>query len=376
MPRTMTELDRERTYDELQELAQLQTEMIEHFNSVISASSTRTRKIITNLPLSLVIINRAGMIEAVNNKTLTMFGYDAEELLRKPVTLLIPDSTALKAGEATIELRALRKGGEEFPCQAQVNEVEMEDDRKLFVYLEDVTEKHRLEQLRKDFLLMVSHDIRAPLVSIIGFLDLLNEGSYGSLPDRLCLAAQRAHGTADYLVNLVNDLLDAETLDVGDFELSFEETRGGLLIEKAIKTQHECALRNNVELKSDILNDATFVADPDRIIQVLINLISNALKFSPPGSRVLVRAQTNGQQVIFSVKDDGPGIPADHLEQIFERYHRATTQKGARRGFGLGLAICKALVEKHGGEITVNSIEGQGSEFIVRLPMRHESKEK
>lgn len=346
-------------------IAQLQ-ETVEQLNDTVATSSARMRSILANLPLSLVIINNQGLIEAVNNKTLETFRYTKEELIDQPMTILFSDPSVLRIDENAIETSAIRKGGELFPCEARVTEVEMGSTVKLFIHVQDVSEKHKLEQLRKDFLLMVSHDLRNPLIAIIGFFELLHEGSYGEISSKMKPAATRAQSTAEYLNSLVDDLLDAERLEQGDIELDIKPVSLVDLVQKAVATQRDQA--GGIELVTDV-DDITVSVDEDRMLQVLINLISNALKFSPPGSRVRIMGKRgDDNRVIITVSDTGPGIPEHQLESIFERYVQVGLEKKTkRRGFGLGLSIVKRLVEKHGGTIRATSKEGEGSQFIIEL---------
>lgn len=348
-------------------IAQLQ-ETIEQLNDAVATSSSRMRTILVNLPLGLVIINQHGLIEAVNNKTLETFRYTKEELIDQPMTILFSDPSVLRIDDNAIETSAIRKGGERFPCEARVTEVEMGNTTRLFIHVQDVSEKHRLEQLRKDFLLMVSHDLKNPLISIIGFFELLSEGSYGEVSAAMKPAATRAQSTAEYLNSLVTDLLDAERLEQGDIELDIKPVSLVALIEKAVATQRDQAMETEIELSSDV-DDVVVSVDEDRMLQVLINLISNALKFSEPGSAVSLTGKRNHVgMIIITVSDTGPGIPENQLDSIFERYVQVGSErKSKRRGFGLGLSIVKRLVEKHGGTVRATSKEGVGSQFTIEL---------
>ena len=357
------------TYDELRELAKRQSGSIERLNNALVATQRRIRTILTSFPLGLIVLGEGSRIEAVNNQVQDIFQYLPEELAGNDLDFLFPEIGTVEVNPKPVRVKARRKNGEFFPVEIYVNEFEAGEQRRIFVHLQDITERHRLEQLRQDLVAMVSHDLRTPLTSIRGTLTMVDEGVYGELNGSGKRAIARAQQSADYLISLVRDLLDAEKIESGSLEMDLVETTVGKVVQLTSHAIQVVAKESSVRVESDYTNDA-FVADEDRIAQVLINLASNAIKYSPEGGTVRITAGLEGTNVKFYVTDQGPGIPLHMQSRIFERYQQLSQPKEKqRKGFGLGLAICKALVVMHGGSIWVESTVGKGSTFCVSIPM-------
>lgn len=347
------------TYDELSELVKKQA-------AVIANQQARTRHILYGIPLGLLVVNKQQKIEVVNKLVQQFFDYRPDELVGAKITLLFPEIERVVPDPKSVKVMARRKDGETFPAEISVNEYDATLD---FVHVQDITERHRLEKLRQDFLAMVSHDLRTPLTSIRLFLQMVTHGSYGELSSNGLRAVERAESSTELLISIVNDLLDAEKIESGELQLELQQTTTLKAVERAIEASQGAAKSGDVVLTSDVTNDV-FFADEDRIVQVLINLITNAIKYSPEGSTVKVLGGLEGASVVFRVRDQGPGIPKHMQTAIFERYRQLDQPKTTkRRGVGLGLAICKTLVEGHRGRIWVESKEGKGSTFCVSIPL-------
>ncbi len=226
-----------------------------------------------------------------------------------------------------------------------------------------------VEEMKQQFVAMVSHDLRTPLTSVCGFLELLQHGAYGSLSEQGQKRTQLAERNISRLISLINDLLDMEKLESGRLELIPENIPLEPVVIRSIEAVRVFAEQHKVNLLSDPM-DCTVYADGNRLIQVLVNLISNAVKFSPVDGNITISAKPAGDFIEVRVTDQGCGVPKSYHETIFERFRqvRATdaTQKG---GTGLGLAICKAIVEQHGGRIGVESEDGKGSTFWFSVPV-------
>jgi signal transduction histidine kinase len=227
-----------------------------------------------------------------------------------------------------------------------------------------------LEQIKKDFVAMITHDLRTPMTSTMGFLELLGDGVYGPIPDKARDGANLAFRNVRRMIALINDLLDVEKLESGKWELSPESITLEPVVTRSVESVSVFAEQHKVKIAVEPI-DSTVYADGNRLVQVLVNLITNAVKFSPVDSSVTISARTKGDLVELRITDQGCGIPPQYRESIFDRFRqvRATdaTQKG---GTGLGLAICKAIVEQHGGSIGVESEEGKGSTFWFTVPVR------
>jgi signal transduction histidine kinase len=228
--------------------------------------------------------------------------------------------------------------------------------------------------MKDEFVLTASHELRSPLTSVQGFAELL-------ILERDKLDASQAEtveiilDNSRHLVRLLNDLLDLARSDVGRLSINPVPTEVGPLVEDAARTLGGRADTRNERLICEIEPDLPPIrVEPDRIRQVLINLLTNAVEYSGEGATVKIGAARVGSEVELSVTDDGPGIPASELDHIFDRFTRGDVGNTQRvGGTGLGLAISKSLVELHGGAINVTSTVGEGSIFRVVLPAIVES---
>lgn len=351
--------------EEIDRLAKGQQQLLEAQADMMAL----VRSFVTNFPFGLIVINKDQTIHAVNNLAEEYFLYSSMDLAEKPISVIFPEVKRLESTGKALRAMGQRSNGEKFVAEVFVNVLGIGQDERLFVSVQDITERHRLEQLRRDLMGMVSHDLRAPLTTIRVTLDMVRDGIYGQLNERGELAIERAVSSTQYLNSLVANLLDADKAESGLITLEIEETTIGKIVRQAIDALERSSDSDSVSIDSDFTNDA-IEADRDRIVQVLINLVSNAIKHSPPESRVIVKAGIDGLFAKFQVIDKGPGIPQEMQPLIFERYRQLDQPRETKqKGFGLGLAICKALVEQHKGRIWVESEEGKGSKFIFTIPI-------
>ncbi|MBX9696447.1 MAG: PAS domain S-box protein, partial [Cyanobacteria bacterium] len=254
-----------RTYDELSELVKKQAGAIERLNNALVATQRRIRTILTSFPLGLIVVNDQNEVEAVNKQVNDIFGYLPEELVGHPINYLFPEVKSVEVNPKPVRVTAKRKSSELFPVEIFVNDFEAGGNRRIFIHLQDITERHRLEQLRQDLIAMVSHDLRTPLTSVRGVLTMVDEGVYGDLKPSGHKAIERAQQSTDYLISLVKDLLDAEKIESGTLEVTFSETTVGKVVQKAVHASHSAGKENNVEVETDFTNDV-FMADEDRIM--------------------------------------------------------------------------------------------------------------
>ncbi len=235
----------------------------------------------------------------------------------------------------------------------------------------DISERKIAEKRLQEFHSVLSHELRAPLTSIGGSLRLIEGGMTGDVTEDTLEIVRVARTSSDRLVRLTNDLLDVKKIEAGMNELKKVELDPEVVIKLAanglIGIAHDAGVSISIETK----RVSPVLADHDRLIQVLTNLISNAVKFSPQGGTVTVTAsEVERACVRFSVTDCGPGIPEDQLSKLFVKFCQLQSPTvGQKSGTGLGLAISKAIVEEHGGRIGVNSRPGSGSTFWFELPI-------
>ena len=262
-----------------------------------------------------------------------------------------------------------RKDGTSLPVEYTTTPIVEHDEVKgAVVVCKDVSERRQIERTKDEFTSVVSHELRTPLTSIRGSLGLLESGALGPLPEKGQRMIEVAVQNTDRLVRLINDILDIERMDHGEGDMHKEPTDAAKLIARATEGLQSFAAEAQVTLRAEAAS-APLVADPDRVIQTLTNLISNAVKFSPPASTVRVSCARREGEVLFRVTDEGRGIPADKVASIFERFQQVDASDSREKGgTGLGLAICRTIVENHGGRIWVESVPGEGSSFSFVLP--------
>ena len=240
------------------------------------------------------------------------------------------------------------------------------------IVFEDVSERYSIEKLKRDFVSVVSHELRTPLTSMRGSLGLLAGGAVDPSSEQGRRLTEIAVSNAERLVRLINDVLDLERMSSGRLPLRPEACSAADLISQAADEMSAMAEEAGVHLLAAPF-DATLWADSDRIVQVLTNLLSNAIKFSPRGGTVSITARRDGDEVLFEVTDQGPGIPEDSVDVIFSPFEQVdSSDTRAKGGTGLGLAICRSVVVEHGGRIWVDPAPGGGSTFSFTVPVAAE----
>ena len=235
----------------------------------------------------------------------------------------------------------------------------------------DISERKKVERLKNEFISTVSHELRTPLTSIYGSLSLLASGQAGELPADVMTLIGIAHQSSERLIRLINDVLDVEKISSQMMTYRMLCQPLAPLIDQAIAATQAYAAQYNVEMVFDPREDTVQVeADSDRLVQVIVNLLSNAAKFSQGVASVFIRMTTIGSNVRVSVVDQGQGIPDEFRARIFERFSQADgSDRRQRGGTGLGLNICKSIVEAHHGRLDYISTVGSGSEFFFDLPL-------
>ncbi|MBD2472923.1 ATP-binding protein [Nostoc sp. FACHB-145] len=233
----------------------------------------------------------------------------------------------------------------------------------------DVTQQRELERMKREFISIISHEIRTPLSSIRGALGLVATGVLDDDPQTAKEMLGIANNNIERLVRLVNDVLALNRLESRQVELKKQWCEAATLVQQAFSSVQNLAEANQVDLRSSTGNIQVW-ADPDWLVQVLVNLINNAVKFSPAGTTVSVNVEPQPQQVLFRVTDQGRGIPSEKLETIFGQFQQVNMSDSRQKGgTGLGLSICRLIVQRHGGRIWAESELGRGSKFYFTLPI-------
>lgn len=265
----------------------------------------------------------------------------------------------------------LRADGSFFPVEFSSQPV-LEDGvvTGAVITFSDVTQRRELERLKDQFVSVVSHELRTPLTSLRGSLGLLASGALEVGSDQASRMLEIAVANTDRLRRLVDDILDLERMRAGRAPLEVRQVDVAHLLHLVVESSADAAGAAGVALFLEPGPSMTIDGDADRLVQVLTNLIGNAVKFSPPGGTVWVSDQRVGNEVQLRVRDEGRGIPAGQLEQIFQPFEQVERADAIEKGgSGLGLAISRGILEQHGGRIWAESVEGEGSTFVVVLPM-------
>jgi signal transduction histidine kinase len=237
--------------------------------------------------------------------------------------------------------------------------------------LREVTQERELDRLKDEFVASVSHELRTPLTSMMGFLEIVREGAAGELTGEQERFLGIVHRAAERLQRLVGDLLFVGRLDAGGLDLNLEPALPlGEIVADCVEAASPLARVREIDLAFQPDGDIRVHADRERLAQLVGNLISNGIKFTPPGGRVAVRVFTEDAHAVLEVEDTGIGIPPGEQERLFRRFVRSSTAtQQAIPGTGLGLAIAKAIAEAHAGRISVTSEPGEGSCFRLELPL-------
>ncbi|MBA3994338.1 MAG: hypothetical protein C0469_12490 [Cyanobacteria bacterium DS2.3.42] len=223
---------------------------------------------------------------------------------------------------------------------------------------------------KQELMAMVAHDLRTPLTSIRASLSLMSMGAMGEMPDKAKRQIDGAEKNTKRLINLINDLLDIEKMEAGKMEMKFSECVLQEIFDEATDSVREFAKNAKVEIEVPE-TDITLEADQERLVRVLINLLGNAVKFSPPESTIKLAQQVKDDSLEVRVIDQGRGIPPEFKDKIFVRFQQVNPEdKQEKQGTGLGLAICKAIIEGHNGTIGVDSEVAKGSSFWFRIPLK------
>jgi signal transduction histidine kinase len=228
-------------------------------------------------------------------------------------------------------------------------------------------ELQTLDKLKSDFLANMSHELRSPLTVIRGGVDYLNRTIKGSDNRKYLSIIDKNLGR---LIHLVSDLFDFTKIEAGKADWTFEREDLSGLVQEVIDIVDPLAIDKNISIDYKYHKNIYAKMDLERIEQVLVNLIENAMKFSDPETEIQIEVKDFEDSVLVAVRDHGLGIPEEKLEVVFEKFHSLPSSGGGgkREGTGLGLAICKGIIEAHGGKIWAESVEGEGSVFFFTLP--------
>lgn len=336
-------------------------------------TSLRLESIMAGLVDGVVLTDGEGLILRMNDAAQGMFDISEEEALGRPFVqvtrdhelwLVLRDALqGKKKPTATVE-----HGVERASLLITARRIEDDSEHMGLVVLRDVTDLRRLELVRREFVANVSHELRTPLTSIRAMVETLEAGAIEE-PGMAMDFLRRIVGEVDRLNALVEDLLDFARLEAGRAPLRLERVSIGEVVRVGAERLRPQMERARLDLLFDIAEDLPEMdIDVGRIEQVMVNLLHNAIKFTPAGGQVIVRAVQRKNRVYIEVQDTGVGIPEEEQARLFERFYKSDKARRSE-GTGLGLAIAKNIVQSHGGKIMVSSAPGEGSTFSFWLPL-------
>lgn len=359
---------------------------VEERTAELAEANERNASILNAAADGIYGVDREGCLIFCNPAAAAMLGYEPGELSghacddlfqattsdETPLPLAEREAFRAMAERATVEgtdERYTRRDGSTFPVRYAARPIE--HDAKLVgavVVFRDITEEQRLDRMKDEFVSVVSHELRTPLTSIRGSLGLLASGGMGELSEKGQRMVDIAVFNTDRLVRLLNDILDLERMESGRSSLSLQHCRMAEVVAESVAVMQSMADEQGVALRVEQA-EGELLADPDRLTQLLTNLISNAVKFSPEKGTVRLAAVQDDGALRGSVHDEGGGIPPEQRERVFGRFQQVDSSNSRQKsGTGLGLAICRSIVERHGGTIWAESEPGAGTTIRFSLP--------
>jgi PAS domain S-box-containing protein len=363
----------------------LQTAELKEAYQMARASEQRVRTIIEAAQDPFIAVDLRGRIIDWNGSAELAFGWSRDEILGQRVaeTLLptrfagtldpalqdfLSTGTSVAVGQ-TVERLLVDRHGHERTFEVKIGFVDTGEQRFFAAFLHDISRRKEVERLKAEFVSTVSHELRTPLTAIYGSLGLLSSGAAGALPTAASELTRLSYQSCERLVRLVNDILDVEKFASGRADYVFRMQSVRSMVEQAITDTQPFADGFGVQLKLVPGPDLDVRADRDRIVQVAVNLLSNAAKFSPRGSLVDVTVDVLEDRVRVTVGDRGAGVPEEFRGRMFERFAQAdASDRRLKGGTGLGLNICRSIMTAHGGRIDFTSEPNVRTEFFFELP--------
>jgi len=341
--------------------------------------TTVATALLDKIPVAIAVVTDAGNVQYCNQAFTEAFG---------PDTKWLKDAAHAVAGErgwlqgfflagSDQQTTDIEVSGRIYRTDKMMNVTEETTEPAVALAFEDVTAQRQAEQAKSDFTAQIVHDLRGPLSGIQGTLEFVLSQEGTKLDSMYTDLLNEAHRESERMMNLINELLDFSKIQSGSFTVEQEEVRVPALLKRAIRSLQSVAARDEIVLVSAHGRDVPqMIGSVEKLTQAIINLISNSLKFTPKKGLISVGAQIirSGEAndaIVITVTDSGMGIKAADINKLFDKY-KQTGNKSFRGGggTGLGLYIVKQIIEAHGGDVTVASIEGVGTSMVLRLPLR------
>lgn len=373
---------------------------------MVRRASQQTSLILENATDGIVTIDDEQRIVRFNPEAERIWGYSAEEVLGKDLTMLLPvyirsehlhhvhrfrdaEAKGQRMQDRALQLSGLTKDGRQFPAEVGISKAEVDGQMQYTAFVKDITQRKAMEaeivaameraedanRAKSAFLANMSHELRTPMNAIIGYAEILREDAEDEGTDQIIPDLDKIISAGKHLLSLINDVLDLSKVESGKMDLYLEDFDVRETIDEVASTVQSLVAKNNNRLVLELEPDlGDMHADLTKVRQILMNLLSNASKFTHEGSitiDVSSKGEAPARHILIKVRDTGIGIPADKLEHVFEEFAQAddsTTRNYG--GTGLGLALVRSFVEMMGGHISVESVVGEGSTFTVDLPAR------
>lgn len=359
------------------ELGQLDLQFRE-MATALETANRRRRATIDHAGDIICVLDRDMSILEVNPAATQLLGWTAAELKNLGLNELIVKSDQEKL-RVNLEKAMQSQSKTDFDCQMKTAGGAIlycewtvqwsPTEQEMFCVIHDFSDRKRIEQMKKDFFDMISHDMRTPLSSVALAVQAVTDSEVYELPGGARRLLNKAESNAIILIRMVNDLLDMDKFETGKMELSHSTFSLKAVCDEAMNVVSPLAENKEIRLIG-AQTDLDVLADTDRILRVIVNLLANAIKFSPIKGTITLHIERKNDQAEVSVTDQGRGIPAEMIDAVFDRFTQVRVGDATKKGgTGLGLAICKAFVELHGGQIGVDSEVDKGSRFWFRIPI-------
>ena len=340
-------------------------------------STNLLQSIITSVDEGLIIIDRNQHVLLINEAAQNLLGLRRKDFERLPDISRDPPIieaflSVLTKGERASARVEIAAGINRRILRLQTAPLRFSDQHVEGVVgaFIDITQLERLESIRQAFLANVSHELRTPLTSITAYTETLLDGGLNDQANSLRFL-KTIHRNAERMRNLVNDISELSLIESGAVRLSFDTLSLQSVVNEVFNGLALRGQKHHVQLRNEVSENCSVIADRRRLEQILINLVDNAIKFNRLQGEVIVSATVEDEQTVIRVRDSGVGIPPEHLPRVFERFYRVDKARSRELGgTGLGLAIVKHLTRAHGGDAEVNSTVGHGCEFVIKLPNR------
>jgi two-component system phosphate regulon sensor histidine kinase PhoR len=364
--------------DEVGQLTQAFNHMAEELKTRIEeleAERSKTAAVLQEMTDGVLIVDRNGLVQMINPAAEKMFAVKQENALGRTVAEVFRDHQIVDLWQGAVETGAaqaatLEIGSKRLYLHGSAAPFGQALPGSILFVFQNLTRVRQLEKVRRDFISNISHELRTPLASLKALAETLQEGALDDPPAARKFLL-RMETEVDALSQMVSELLELSRIESGRVPIKLIPTHPEQILTSVIERMHLQAERAGVKVQLDCPIDLPMIlSDPVRLEQVVVNLFHNAIKFTPDGGTVTLKAEQQNGSVLFSVSDTGSGIPAPDLLRIFERFYKVDRARSGG-GTGLGLAIARHIIEAHGGKIWAESREGVGSTFSFSIPIAH-----